>query len=451
MRRAIVGVAAAVIVTVGGSVLVYPRLATDRERDPAVCATEVKGECATEAAAGQEGGAEESGGERSADEAAGSTPYDLLRETMRKAETLIWEGEYRREYGGVERGRCTYRVWLKKPNYARVEARVEGELRGVLVLDGEHCWIHWPSGRYFRYGWEDDSEYERTRFHAYMKEAAPIGLYSISRRTVRLNAGMSMTIMDPSFFHGTPDLHAHLDGVTRIGTEKVGGEECDLVEASFMGGQRSHYLWLSRRDHLPRKLREVVRAGLEVVHEELWSNVQIDEPMPDDLFAWEPPEEWEEFRIPEREEGLLKPGTEAPDFEVVALDGRRIKLSDSRGKVVWLYFWKVGCPPCRRQMPELEELYKRYRDKGLLVVGLDLVDDREIAAAFLREHGVTFPNIVESSRAVRNTITEKYETLSGMQAVPLDYIIDREGKVADAFYGDEVDRGRAVLEKLGIE
>ncbi len=74
-----------------------------------------------------------------------------------------------------------------------------------------------------------------------------------------------------------------------MGQEKVGDEECDVVEVSIMKHQRSWYLWLSRKDHLPRKFKEVIRVSYDIVVYETWSDIVIDGPMPAEKFVWTPP------------------------------------------------------------------------------------------------------------------------------------------------------------------
>ncbi len=251
-----------------------------------------------------------------------------------------------------------------------------------------------------------------------------------------LGTGMSMTVLNPSVFHKCTDsMEPHLDGVRSLGIEKVGEEECDVIEVSYMNNQRSRYLWLSKRDHLPRKLKEVVRADYKITSRELWSNVNINDEISLDNFTWKPPKDWVEYHLPQLDEGLLKTGTEAPDFNLTLIDGSRFKLSDSRGKVVWLVFWRVGCPPCRYEMPHLEELYKNYTEKGLVILGFNCSDDKDIALKFLQEYSVTFPNIVNSSRVAQDVFFSDYQKLIGQSAVPLNYIIDKDGKIADSWYG----------------
>jgi hypothetical protein len=176
-----------------------------------------------------------------------------------------------------------------------------------------------------------------------MKKATPVGRHSIGHEVGRLGAGMSMTIVDPSTFHGyTDSMQAYLDGVRGLDVEEVDGEECDVVEVSFMKGQRTWKLWLARRDHLPRKLEQVIRVAYDITTRETWSAVTVNWDMATGLFQWEPPEGWVEWRMPPIEEGLLKPGAPAPDFDLATIAGGRAKLSDYQGKIVWFYVWRAG-------------------------------------------------------------------------------------------------------------
>jgi len=95
-------------------------------------------------------------------------------------------------------------------------------------------------------------------------------------------------------------------------------------------------------------------------------------------------------------------------------------------------------------------MYADYRDKGFIVLGLNRSDDKKIAEEFLNEDSATFPTVLDSSPAAWKACAG-YETLGGMSGVPLNYIIDREGKVADAWYGSDTDRGIRVLGTLGMK
>jgi len=283
-----------------------------------------------------------------ADEPAAHALYDRMVQALREAETLSWVASYQWESQGNVLGRATYRVWLKKPNQYRVEAtHVGGEgVDGTLVGDGDHQWIFWPNGKP-RYSFEYDGgyadEYEKYRLTSYMTKSTPQGRHSIAHETGNLAAGMSMTILDPSTFHGyTDSMQPYLDGVRGLGEDTVDGEPCDGIEVSLMDHQRSWYLWLARKDHLPRKLRQVVRVSHDIVTDERWSEVTVGADIPDGTFVWTPPTEWHEWSMPPIEAGLLKNGTVAPDFALSSMEGDTVHLSDFRGKTVWLFKWRVG-------------------------------------------------------------------------------------------------------------
>ena len=84
----------------------------------------------------------------------------------------------------------------------------------------------------------------------------------------------------------------------------------------------------------------------------------------------------------------------------------------------------------------------------MVVLGLNPSDDRRIALDYLKANQVTFPNILDTSSAGYKVLSQ-YETL-GMSAVPMTYVIDRGGKVVDAWYGYEADRTKKALRKLGL-
>ena len=266
--------------------------------------------------------------------------YEKMVETMRQAKSL----SYTVKCGGQGRPEASYTVWMKKPNYFRVETvNRRNENCGTIVGDGEHLWIFWP-GECPLLSPEDIDNYEQQRHNLYMRKATPVGMHSIGHEILNCGAaGLGMTIINPSTFHGyTDSMQPYLDGARFMGTGKVDDMEYDVIEVSFMKRQRSRYLWLSREDHLPRKLTEIVRVYKDLVKHEKWLNVTINADIPDEKFVWMPPDEWRQWEKPAVDSTLLALRQAAPDFEMPLASGDKVKLSDYKGKIVWLYIWRAG-------------------------------------------------------------------------------------------------------------
>ena len=260
------------------------------------------------------------------EESQARTLYEKMIEAMREAESL----SYTSDYQCANWNPCTYKIWMKKPNYFRVEVfDIRGETTGILIGDGDYLWIYWP--------------WPSKRYSQYMKKATALGRHSIGHEVTHLSGGMSMPIIDPSTFHGyTDSLQPYINGVRMVGMEMVGDEACNILEVSIMKGQRVWQLWLSKRDHLPRKLKEVIHVSTDIMKSERWTEVTVNAEVPLEKFAWTPPEGWQQMQPFNPEDHLLKPGQVAPDFVLASADGGTIRLSDYYGKVVWLYIWRAG-------------------------------------------------------------------------------------------------------------
>jgi peroxiredoxin len=100
-------------------------------------------------------------------------------------------------------------------------------------------------------------------------------------------------------------------------------------------------------------------------------------------------------------------------------------------------------------MCHLQELYEKYKDNGLVILGFDFSDDKQVALDFLRENSATFPNILDTSDEAVKTGFLTY----GASATPVNYILDREGKIVDAWIGYEKGHKRAIaaMEKAGLK
>lgn len=142
----------------------------------------------------------------------------------------------------------------------------------------------------------------------------------------------------------------------------------------------------------------------------------------------------------------LKVGMTAPDFELPDLDGKNMRLSDLRGKVVFLNFWATWCKPCREEMPSMEVLYKNFEGQNfvILAVSIDRVTTKKDIPPFVNSLNLTFPILIDSWGQ-----TDKRYKLMG---VPETYLIDQQGVLREKVIGPRdwtvVDNIRAITDLL---
>ncbi len=111
----------------------------------------------------------------------------------------------------------------------------------------------------------------------------------------------------------------------------------------------------------------------------------------------------------------------APDFKLVLLDGNSISLSSFKGKVVLLNFWATFCSPCRKEMPALETLWKKYKKQGLVVIAVSIDrSDQQHVQRYVQNAKLSFPVGIDTSKSIQRN----YE----VKALPITYIIGRDGK-----------------------
>ncbi|MFA6596901.1 MAG: TlpA disulfide reductase family protein [Ignavibacteriaceae bacterium] len=117
----------------------------------------------------------------------------------------------------------------------------------------------------------------------------------------------------------------------------------------------------------------------------------------------------------------------APDFSLKSVDGKIIKLSDYKNKVVIIDFWATWCPPCRRGIPDLIALQKEFK-KDLVVLGISLdTDTKGDVPAFVKDYGINYPIVYGD-----NTTAKLFGGVSG---IPTSFLIDKKGNIVDKHVG----------------
>lgn len=123
----------------------------------------------------------------------------------------------------------------------------------------------------------------------------------------------------------------------------------------------------------------------------------------------------------------IQKGSMAPDFQLVNLNGKKSKLSDYRGKKIILNFWATWCPPCKTEMPYLEDLYK---EKDIIVLAVNLTNlekNKNSIENFVTENHLTFPVLLDN----QGNVSKIYKSIT----IPTSFIIDPTGKVNQKIVG----------------
>jgi peroxiredoxin len=108
------------------------------------------------------------------------------------------------------------------------------------------------------------------------------------------------------------------------------------------------------------------------------------------------------------------------DFKLKDLKGRSWSLKNAHGKVVLLNFWATWCPPCRKEMPDLQALSQRFESQGLVILGVS-DDDPKKVRAFIQQQAITYPVLLDPGSKANKSFH--------VEGIPKTFVYDREGKI----------------------
>ncbi len=143
----------------------------------------------------------------------------------------------------------------------------------------------------------------------------------------------------------------------------------------------------------------------------------------------------------------FKKRVDAPEFTLSFLtrdgDLKKRSIKDFRGKVILLNFWASWCPPCRKEMPSIERLYRAFKDRGFVVIGVNYMEEADTVKDFMKDFDLTFPSFLDEG----GSVAEMYRVMG----IPTTFLIDREGRIAAKVLGDrewDSDHAKAIVEEL---
>ena len=114
-------------------------------------------------------------------------------------------------------------------------------------------------------------------------------------------------------------------------------------------------------------------------------------------------------------------GMQAEDFRLTDLEGKSQSLSQYRGKIVLVNFWATWCKPCTTEMPAMQAVYNKLRDKGFVVLAINELEDDAKVREHIKQYGHTFPVLMDRDNKVANQF--------GVFGLPVSVFIDQEGRV----------------------
>lgn len=117
----------------------------------------------------------------------------------------------------------------------------------------------------------------------------------------------------------------------------------------------------------------------------------------------------------------------APNFTLTTTDGKTLSLSDFKGKNVYLNFWATWCPPCKLEMPEIEKLYKETKDSDLVILTVNLGEDKNTVTNFIKNKNYNFITLLDSNQKVAD--------LYNVVSIPTSYFIDKNGNLVSGIKG----------------
>jgi thiol-disulfide isomerase/thioredoxin len=300
------------------------------------------------------------------------------------------------------------KIIISKPGKERVETTGAGEPQ-VIISDGETLWTFFP----------ESNEY--SVLHAGKLGLAYVGDYTLLGQ-----------VREPARI---------------IGSDRVADTDCTMVSLN-RNDNHTRTIWIDPRTNFIRKDE---RKDISPTSEGKYSRASVTtfsvprtlDNLDPTIFSFDPSKTHAKDRQElQKAAPVATIGTLAPEFILHNLEGKEVRLRDLRGKVVILDFWATWCPPCRAGMPALELLHRQFKDKGLVVLGID-DEDAVDQNAFLRKFDYSFTSLVDLQKKTNN--------LYSVGGIPTTVIIDGQGKINTYLVGESSYESLwAALQDLGI-
>jgi peroxiredoxin len=119
-------------------------------------------------------------------------------------------------------------------------------------------------------------------------------------------------------------------------------------------------------------------------------------------------------------------GMQAPDFTLTNMNDQEVSLSDYRGQKVFLNFWASWCPPCKKEMPDMQKLHEEYEDE-VVILAVNVGESKSTAANFMMENGLKFTVLLDSNKSTAQNYL--------VRGIPTSYFLDQNGVIQEKVVG----------------
>jgi thiol-disulfide isomerase/thioredoxin len=223
------------------------------------------------------------------------------------------------------------------------------------------------------------------------------------------------------------------------GTADVEGTPCHVLTKAVVrtmetprGKQeisQKQHLYVGVKDLLPRRsLFEISGSRGGSRSQATARHLRVNQPFTEESFFVATPAGFAEKLVTETEvnaRGLMSFGSAAPEWKLPDAQGKEHALADYRGKIVVLDFWATWCGPCLKAMPGMQQLHEKFKERGVVVIGIDTNDDGKLAADYMKQKNYTYQLLLHGEK-----LTEY-----NPKALPTLYVIGKDGRIVHAEVG----------------
>ena len=125
---------------------------------------------------------------------------------------------------------------------------------------------------------------------------------------------------------------------------------------------------------------------------------------------------------------VLKVGDEAPDFELVDMNGETHQLSEYKGQGVFLNFWGTWCKPCEREFPLMDKQYQVFKDQGVQILAVNIAESDFVVQGYIDQRNLTFPVLIDKTKSVMGSYN--------INPLPTTILINPDGKIVKIITGE---------------